>query len=389
MKQLILLATLILLFNPLLQAQLLGTILKGKVSDKETKEGLAFVSVGIEGTYIGAATNMDGFFELKIPQEHLTKNLYLSAIGYTNISYPISVFQENNNILIELIPHTFSIEEVEVAAESMVLQRILRTVSENISKNYNARPMTMKLYCEKRFSADNAASVSDQLIFEIHDSKGYSNPSWSDAYKNRALRITEEKRNLPAESFREADYGLDELLDFDIVRLANTILNPKLLNDYELHLESKTEYNNDSVWIISYESNKLELAQTGSYYPASFHGKIYITMNDYAVLRNEIHLKETKANPQGRSLAVKSNAILQVQMNVTTGYKKFQGKYVLASIDTEKQYRSVTNQSFYESRKATVLEIQTEKPAQFSGRQYYSEAKINENFWLNFKVPLF
>lgn len=365
-----------------------NSILKGKVTDQETNEGIAFVSIGIEGTYLGTATNPDGFFELKIPAEQTSGNLYLSAIGYINKSFPISGLLQAQNLTISLIPQSYKIEEVEVAAESKVLQRILRTASERIPKNYHAGSMNIKVYGDKRISIDHAASRGEKYIFSIYDANGYSSPSWIDAFKSRSYRILEAERSQPAQSFRDASLQLDELLEADLARLANTILNPDLFNDYQLHLESRSRFNGDSVWIISYEAKKSDLPHTGSFYPKSFSGKIYISIPDYAVLRNEIHVTETKANPQGRSLAVKSYPDTKSQINMTVGYKKFQGKYVLAFIDSEKQFTSSEKQSVYESWKVTVLEVNTQNPAVISGRDYFADILPNPEFWKNFALTL-
>jgi hypothetical protein len=152
-------------------------------------------------------------------------------------------------------------------------------------------------------------------------------------------------------------------------------------------MDAKTKFEGDSVWIISYVAKKLDLAHTGSFYPTSFNGKIYISQYSYAVLRSEIHLTDAKANQQGRSLAAKTNPVTKIQMSITTGYKKVQGKYVLSFIDSEKQYTSGDNQSVFESGKLIVLEVETKTTRPISGRNYFAKTGKNETFWQNFIVP--
>jgi len=388
MKQL--LSILIILFASSLIsfAQSETTTLKGKVTDQEKNEGIAFVSIGIEGTSSGTASNPEGFFELKIPAEHLSKNLYFSAIGYKNISLPISGFIQKQDLIIALVPQSYDIEEIDVAAESLVIQRILRTASEQIPRNYITGPLNLKIYHEDRRSTDLAASQTLRSIIDLYDAKAYSNPSWTEAFRDRSYRITESDKPKPLFSFRDASNNLDELLEMDLARLSNSILNPKLLNDFRLKMDAKTRFNRDSVWIISYETTKLDLAHTGSFHPTGFRGKIYISTSDYAVLRNEVKLTEAKANPQGRSLAVRVKPNTKIQMNYTCTYDKIQGKYILATVDSEKQYTSAEKQSVYESGKLIVLESETKQTRPFTGRNYFAEVKPNEVFWQNFKVPL-
>ncbi len=308
------------------------TVLKGDVIDKETNEGIAFVSIGIEGTSTGTATNPDGHFVLKVSDENLTKNLYFSAIGYVNVSFPISDFVQKQNIQITLAPQSYKIEAVDVAAESMVLQRILRTASERIPENYLEGPLNLKIYYEEQCSVGDAVGSTTKSIVDLYDTKGYSSPGWTDAFKSRKYQTTEYQSDVSPVGFRDASNSFDEILEMDVARLSNTIMSPSLLNDYSLKLEDKTLFNRDSVWIISYAANKPDLAHTGSFYPKSFSGKIYISCSEYAVLRNEIHLTETKENMQGRSLAVKGYPLTNIQMNITTEYKKVNGKYFLSYI---------------------------------------------------------
>lgn len=363
------------------------TVLKGKVIDKETTEGIAFVSIGIEGTFSGTATNPDGLFELRIPEEHLQKNLYFSAIGYKNSSSPVAGFLQKQDLVITLVPQSYKIEEVSVAAESQVLQRILRTASGQIPQNYLSGPVNLKMYYEVRRSNHNEAGKTSKYMVDLYDASGYSNPSWTNAYKNRKYRISEALLETPAIHFRDASNNLDEVLEMDVARLSNSILNPDLLNDFKLKMEEKTKFEGDSVWIISYEASKLDLAHTGSFYPANFKGKIYIRLSDYAVLRNEIKLAEYKSNPQGRSLAVKSNPETKIQMNITAGYKKVKDKFVLAFIDSEKHYISATKQSVYESGKAVILDVDTQNIRLIEKRNYWADAKTNDTFWKNFVMP--
>ncbi|MDP3913300.1 MAG: carboxypeptidase-like regulatory domain-containing protein [Bacteroidota bacterium] len=386
MKQLLSSIFILLFFNSLVFSQPAKTILKGRVIDQEKNEGIAFVSIGIEGTSTGAASNPEGYFELQIPEEHKTKSLFFSAIGYKNNSFAIPDLLQNQNISIALVPQSYDIETVDVAAESKVLQRILRTAFERIPQNYVSGPVNLKLFYDRKKSV-NELRFTKKSIVDLYDKNGYNQPSWADAFKNRSYQIIESQTSVSPNSFREASNDIDELLELDLVRLSNTILNPNLFSGFDLRMESKTKFEGDSVWIISYVAKKLDLAHTGSFYPTSFNGKIYISQYSYAVLRSEIHLTDAKANQQGRSLAVKTNPVTKIQMNITTGYKKVQGKYVLSFIDSEKQYTSGDNQSVFESGKLIVLEVETKLTRPISGRNYFANAKQNETFWQNFIVP--
>jgi len=84
--------TLIVISLMTLQAGVTGKI-AGQVIDEETMEPLPFVNVMVEGTYMGAATDMDGFYSiLNIPPGRYT--ISISIIGYKAMTYkdvPVSI----------------------------------------------------------------------------------------------------------------------------------------------------------------------------------------------------------------------------------------------------------------------------------------------------------
>lgn len=375
------------MFQVTVRSQTAKIVLKGRVTDKATNEGIAFVSIGIEGASIGTATNPDGYFQLKVPDELKTKNLYFSAIGYISVSHSISDFTPDQDIQITLAPQSYKIEAIDIAAESLVLQRILRTASERIPENYQSGPLNLKIYYQEQQSVGDAFGSTQKAIVNLYDRKGYSNPGWANAFKDRNYEFPEYQTDKPAMGFWDASNNFDEILEMDLVRLSNTVMNPDLLGDYDLKLEEKTTFDGDSVWTISYSPNKYDLAHTGSYYPKSFSGKIYISCANYVVLRNEIHLTAAKENQQGRSLAVKTNANTDIQMNMTTEYKKVNGKYVLSFINMEKQFKGPNGTLVYVSGKAVVLNVETKNPKPISQRQYLANSTSDESFWKTFKAP--
>jgi hypothetical protein len=387
MKQLIAFTLLLFFFSLFSEGQTGTIVINGQVTDQETSEGIAFVSIGIEGTSQGTATNPEGYFELKVSDELKSKNLYFSAIGFKNISRPIADFIQQPGLVILLVPQAYRIDEINVAAESLVLQRILRTASERIPRNYISGPVNLKLYVENRESIGGESGQSTRTIVNLFDDSGYAKPSWTNAFKNRNYKIAEMHLDDPQTDLSEVATHIDELLEMDIVRLSNTIMNRNLITDYKLKLEAKTRYNSDSVWIISYQALKNDLAHTGSYYPTSFTGKIYIACSDYAVLRNEIHLTESKSGSQGRSLATKISQQIQPQMNITVGYRKTDGKYVLSFINSEKQFTTPQKNRVYRSERMVTLETEKSNPEIIKGRDYFADIKPNETFWNNFLIP--
>ncbi len=66
--------------------------IQGKIVD-EKGEPVPYVNIGIENTYIGTISEMNGGFELKIPEKFITEVIRFSSIGYKKILIPIKGFE--------------------------------------------------------------------------------------------------------------------------------------------------------------------------------------------------------------------------------------------------------------------------------------------------------
>lgn len=356
--------------------------IKGKITDKESGEEIAYTNIGIEGTMYGTASDTDGLFELKIPDGYENATIYFSAVGYTNRMIVATEITGQEFVTISLEEQTYGIEGIDVAAQSKVLFRIIRTASEKIKENYMEGPIGLKMYFAEKQNGKNR-----EAVITMSDLDGYRNPTVLNAFKSRNYKFMEAKRDFEVYSFTQGTTGFDELLEADIARMGNTILNKNLISDYNLQLEKSTVFNGDSVWVIDYKTSKTDLAHTGSYGAIKFSGKIFISKTDYGIIRNELAIESAKQNPQGRSLATGEKGNTTVTDNITVGYKKIKGKYVLSFIDSKKQFINADRQQLSLNQTTTVMDVQTRNFPMIDSRNYFENVEFNSSFWSNFIKP--
>jgi len=360
--------------------------LKGRIVDASNQQGIGYTNIGVEGTFYGTASDAEGFFELKIPEEFFGGKLFVSAVGYWNVTLLLNDLFGQEFVRIPLAEQTYSIEGVDVEAQSRVLFRIVRTAIQKIPQNYHPGPVGMKFYYQEDKQLNDSSILNREAIVELHDKTGYSSPSVSDAYRNRHYRFTQVKKNFDSKLFSTAQTGFDELLEMDLVRLSNTILNQELLNDYDLNLEGISTYDGDSVWIISYKTGKPDLAHSGDYYATQMNGKIYILKSNYAIIRNECMIGSSTNNSQNRSLFTDDKGQQQVSYHFTAIYKNKEGKYAVNYLDCDKTYTNLQGETITFRRKANALGL-SQQPAEISGRDYFEDTPYVENFWKEFKRP--
>lgn len=357
-------------------------LIVGKVTDRLTGEGIAYTNIGVEGTLFGTASNAEGVFELRIPEEYRNKKLYFSAVGYTNRMIGVQELMGRESVTIELDEETYGIEGIDVAAHSKVLYRIIRTASEKIRDNYPKGPFEMKMYYQEELNGQER-----EAVVRLTDDNGYVQPGIRNAFKSRNYQFVEAKRNFDVYSFRQGNTGIDELLEADLARMGNTLMNQALIGDYDLHLEGSTSFDGDSVWVIDYKTNRTGLAHTGFYHAQRFEGKIYISMSDYGIVRNEIQVAALRQNPQGNSLASSGSAEMNIRSTLVASYRKQNGRYHLSQISSEKQFTSASGIAQNCSKQLVVLEFNSRPGQLLKGRDYFEETPFNDAFWIKFIRP--
>lgn len=90
--------------------------LRGKVTDSETGEGLAYIHVNLAGTMKGTYTNEQGYFELRnlMPGKY---EVMFSCVGYRAINQEMKVLPgEVNYLPVKLSPFVYELDEVVVRA---------------------------------------------------------------------------------------------------------------------------------------------------------------------------------------------------------------------------------------------------------------------------------
>ncbi|HPR31490.1 MAG TPA: carboxypeptidase-like regulatory domain-containing protein [Prolixibacteraceae bacterium] len=353
----------------------------GRVLDASTGEQLVFVNIGIQGTLLGVASNYRGEFVLTIPDENRASRIYFSAIGYKNRTIPVSQLLNDRVNEIYMEPLSYGIEDIDVSAESKVLYRVLRDAIHSVSKNYLSKAHNyLVLYRCESFLNQTPQEKRDALVL-TWDENGYGRTD--DAFAARTYRFQNVIRNFQVESLEQGTTNMDELLELDLVRSPQNILDPLFLNEYDLELAGHDVMGNDSVWVIAYRLSKPELSRTGDFYASSYQGKVSISKTDYALLKNETHIKSTKNSPFGRSVIPSDNrALLQVDYTFTCTYQRTGEGCCLKSIELSKNYFDRENINGQLKASLTVLSVNTKQPETIEKREYYEERVSDHDFWI-------
>ena len=240
--------------------------IKGKVINLNTNEAISYTNIGLEGTFYGTASDGDGNFLLKIPEEFSAKNIYFSAVGFKNKVFPVKDLFEKELVIVKLESQSYGIDDIDIAAQSKVLIRILRMASENIPTNFIGGPVNFSgIYNFNRKSDSN--TDSRQMNIKMFDKTGYVTPSKINAFHSRKYELETLGDHKKAVLFSEGKTNVDEILELDWVRSASSVLNPELLADFALQL--KNNAGDSNIWVIGFSKNNPGFALTNDFYATS------------------------------------------------------------------------------------------------------------------------
>lgn len=349
------------------QGNVVATI-KGKIIDAKTNEPVAYTNIGLEGTFSGTASNSDGDFELKITKELSDKNIFFSAVGFVNQNFPVSLLFDKEYNIIKLEPQNYDIGKVDIVARSKVLMRILTMAADNISRNMVEGPLNYKATYSNTIEIGNEiTNQSAEILF--YDQTGYRQPSKLDAY--RMLKYSLQKADWDADyRFSTGKTEIDNLLSFDWVRTASSVLNSGILTEFQLTLDSEPLILGKECWVISFSQEKPTLEGSGDFYASDFKGKITIRKDDYSVVSIEGEIKSPQNSGHGRSLAVESGSDLS-QKNVNYRFKTEYRNLMPASIAIDKTY-SQNNKNIIEKSALKISDVQTSNLTILESREYFT-----------------
>ncbi len=360
--------------------------LQGKVMDAANNKPVEFANIGVEGTFLGTASDIDGVFSLTLDKEYAGFDVVISAVGYQSKKMKVSELA-GGHVVVKMTPAVYGLSEVDIKARSKVLYGIIRSAGNLIPQNYVTGPMQYSVFYEKQ----KEQSQKTEAVIALSDNKGYGDRSYTGAFINRSYTVEEIRRNFDYKPIENGSTDIDDLLLFDIVRVRGNILDSAGLYDFKLNLEDITAYAGDSVWVISYSCEDPDFVTAGNKNATGYSGVIYISKTTSAVLRSEINIETNGYFPYGYTAfyddEIKEKGIEGAKYKVTTSYRKADDKYILSSISVERVLLSNNGKQFVTDESIKVLKTETGTEGQEERREYYSLKTANKDFWDRFTIP--
>ncbi len=310
--------------------------IKGTAVSKIDNMPIGFANIGVENTLRGTAADENGKFTLRFPEDLASRSIVISAIGYESISVPIDKLRDRDEeVMIELAPTQYQIEEVNINAESLILYGHLKKAVSNIPKIYVNTPLKYTFTFKNQLIVGAINKRSEGYGF-IYDSVGYHRQNFADSYASRSYKFMGINRNYKNRPYADGLTNMDDLLTYDVIRSAGNVLDISHLSNYRLELIDIKNHLGDTVYIIGFKNLNPDLVSTGDFYPVNYHGEVYLNISDMSVIKTIIRGERSQESIHGRAFATSGSKDLfgeDISYEVITNYQKKNKRYALSSIN--------------------------------------------------------
>lgn len=291
---------------------------KGKIIDAQTKKALVFASVAVEDENTATITNLDGNFLIKISKDSKSQNLFISFLGYYNLSYPLFKLKAEGNVL-ELQPAVITLNEVQVFPDSP--KSIVRAMLRRVGQNYSREANTMKGFYRESIKKRNTYVGLSEAVVDIYKAP-YTNNS------NDRIRIFRGRKGM---NDRKMDTLLFKLqggpvtaLLLDAMKNPHILMDEEMLDDYEFSIENMIKIDHKLNYVISFKER-----QKIKDYPL-YEGKFYVDMETFALSAADFSLNLDKPDEAVRLFIKKKPFGVRVVPTVakySVKYREQNGKW--------------------------------------------------------------
>lgn len=321
---------------------------QGRVVDIQTGKPVIFASVFLVGTNIGTVSNSEGEFLIKIPMFLEDKAIGFSSIGYKNIEIPVGQLNPEEN-LVELEPNPIPIEEVTIINQDA--RDLLNMALGSIPKNYSNDPVMMTSFYRETIKQNrNYVSVSEAVLDAYKAS--YTNISDLDRVKIFKGRKSQDVKKMDTILFK-LQGGPQTMFQLDVVKNPAELFDNEIMNYYIYQMGGIINIDDRQAYVITFE--QMEYVDVPLY-----AGKIYIGVNDYAIVGAEFKIHEKNLESASQYLIRKKPVGMRIDVdnaNYLVNYRLIDGTWHLNYVRTELMFTVRWKKKLFRSRFTTMTEL--------------------------------
>jgi len=290
----------------------------GEVKEESSNKSLVFATLTVEGTNISTITNTEGNFLLKVPKEHINKNLVVSFLGYKTKIIPISSLgREGNEISLKVSATQLS--EVNINAPKDALALVKETLK-NRGENYFEDPTLMTAFYRETIKRRRKnVSLAEAVVNVYKTPYSIGRDDAVELYKAR--KSTDySKLDTVALKLQGGPYNT---LYVDMMKYPQYIFAEEDLTNYKFTFDRSTRTNDRLIYVIKFDQYE------GILEPL-YQGELYIDVENKILTGAIFSLNITDRNLAAQLFVRKKPARVDVwptEVAYRVDYREKDGKW--------------------------------------------------------------
>jgi len=234
----------------------------GQVIDQENGAPVPYANVGLVNFSLGTSTNMEGYFELKVPLGGLTNqdSIKISSLGFKNEILPVSD-DADQFLVIRLIGISYQIREVVIL--DVDPEKVLTEAFKRVKDNYSNKPYSANCFYRHYCKEDEKYGRLIEAAYDYYDAFGHEklfrSPDEKLEFKVHQLRRS---YDFTDNSYAHVPIAINESLRRDVISY-NGVLSrfrgkklKKPNKQFIYRFEGLTSYDGEPVYEISYTKER-------------------------------------------------------------------------------------------------------------------------------------
>ena len=260
-------------------------LIEGTIKDKETKEGLPFAHVHVEGTPTVTVADIDGIFVISVPSKDAEKKLIISSIGYNNFEQTIAEIQAKQTKEFLLEPAVFDLGVAIIRSP----EKILKDAMSKIEENYWSESFVVEGFYRKGALENNKFAYLTEAIIQYYNRGYHKTDKYSLDINILQLRNSEDFRQMKMiqhwNPIFNALYNFDKvktrvILDvLKTTKIGSATMETSVYNGENIYIINLSQYiiyvgfDNDKIYRIDTKEGKDGTGSSFQY--RAYKGKLY------------------------------------------------------------------------------------------------------------------
>ncbi|MGN7515856.1 MAG: carboxypeptidase-like regulatory domain-containing protein [Allomuricauda sp.] len=290
----------------------------GEVTEESSNKPLVFATLTVEGTNISTITNTEGNFLLKVPREHINKNVVVSFLGYKTKMIPIANLEpEKNEISLEV--SVTQLSEININAPKDALALVKETLK-NRDENYFEDPTLMTAFYRETIKRRRRNVSLAEAVVNIYKTP-YSSFREDAVELYKARKSTDySKLDTVALKLQGGPYNT---LYVDMMKYPEYIFSEEALSNYKFTFDRSTRTNDRLIYVIKFN-------QYPGIYEPLYQGELYIDVENKVLTSAIFSLNITDRKKAAQLFVRKKPARVDVwptEVSYRVDYREKDGKW--------------------------------------------------------------